>query len=76
MGGAGTKPSNIAAGSIYQAGDFTKCLGKVSAAPLIHITAGLFRTFNNIINFGRVYGAVANEMKKDERAGGFYNKIF
>ncbi|MBT9158157.1 MAG: hypothetical protein DDT36_01158 [Firmicutes bacterium] len=50
MGGGGAKATGVAAGGVDKADDFADGLGKIAAAALVHIAAGFFGAFDDVVD--------------------------
>ena len=69
MSRAGAEAAHVAAGGAVQAGDFGSSLGKVAAAALVHIAAGLFTAVDDIFNLVFVNAGVAHSMQHGQDRG-------
>ena len=70
-----TEPSRIGSGSIYKPCNFCRCLRKVTAASLVHISTCFFRTVDYIFNIRFFNSCIFHSIQKGKYAGCFAHKI-
>ena len=76
MGGSGTETTGIGTGGVHKAGDLSSRLGKVTAAALVHITAGLFGTVDNILYLVLIDTGVLNGCQQGKNRRSLGNQVF
>ena len=69
MGRAGAEAAHVGAGRMAQARDLGRSLGKVAAAALVHIPAGLFAAVDDILNIFLGNAALLERREQRQHGG-------
>ncbi|KAF5051682.1 hypothetical protein DSECCO2_416580 [anaerobic digester metagenome] len=76
VGRSGAEAPAVRAGGAHQAGDLRGGLGKVAAAPLVHIAAGLLRAVDDIFHFVLVNARIFHSGQQRQNGGCLGHQIF
>ena len=69
MGRAGAEAAHVRTGRVTQARDLSRSLGKVTAAALVHIAAGLFAAVHDILNIFLGNAALLERCEQRQHGG-------
>ncbi len=75
VGWSGAEGAGVGTGGVDAAAHFADGLGEVAAAPLVHIAAGLFGGFDNVLHNGGIKPVLPQEVPQGPCSAGFGRQV-
>ena len=75
VSGTGAEAAGVGTGSVGQTGDLGSSLGEVTAAALVHITAGLLGAVDDVLNVGLLDAGVLDGIQQGQHGRGLGDQV-